>query len=133
MKLTVIRTDLLPGMTRGLLDVDGEFFGHTLEDEDLQLELYPTRKKYGETAIPRGNFKMVLDFSARFKVTMPHVLGVPGFDGVRIHPGNTTADTHGCILIGMVKTDTGVGRSREAYERLMDKILGATELTLEVV
>lgn len=134
MKLTVIRTDFGPKKpTFGLLDIDGQFLCHTLEDEDMKLEIYPTRKVYGETAIPRGVYQVVLDFSHRFKVTMPHVLGVAGFDGIRIHPGNTAADTHGCILVGKARTANGLARSREAYDALM-AILNVmpSQITLEV-
>lgn len=133
MKLTLIRTDLLKGKTFGLLDIDGEFFCHTLEDEDRRLETNPTGKVYGETAIPRGSRVVVLDFSHRFKQTMPHVLGVPQFDGIRIHPGNTAEDTHGCILVGKARTADGLSRSREAYEALMDRLTGAKNITLEVL
>jgi hypothetical protein len=125
-----------PGKTYGLLDIDGEFFGHTLEDEDRKLEVNPTGKIYGETAIPRGMYPVVLDFSARFKRTLPHVLGVTGFEGIRIHSGNTSADTHGCILVGDVRTASGIAQSAIAMARLMDKLMGShlkkELITLEV-
>ncbi len=136
MKLTVIRTDMLPNKTFGLLDIDGEFFCHTLEDADRNLESNPTAKVYGETAIPRGKYVVVIDFSHRFKQLMPHVLGVPLFDGIRIHPGNTAADTHGCILVGVKRSPQGTGlvESKLAYNRLMKKLTDTKEsITLEVM
>ncbi len=131
-ELTVIRTDLLPDKTFGLLDINGEFFCHTLEDTDRKLESNPTGKVYGETAIPRGKYTVVLDFSHRFKKTLPHVLGVSLFDGIRIHPGNTAADTHGCILVGDSRNESGVAESRKAFERLMERLSKASKITLEV-
>lgn len=123
MKLTVIRTDLLPDRTLGLLDIDGVFFCYTLEDTDRQLEVDIMRKQYGETAIPRGTYPMVLDFSARFKRVLPHVLGVAGFDGIRIHAGNTPVDTHGCVLVGDTRLPGNtLGNSRPAMDRLMKRL-----------
>jgi hypothetical protein len=114
---------MLPKKTFGLLDIDGQFFSHVLEDEDRYLELHKTAKVLGETAIPRGIYPVVLDFSARFKKTLPHVLGVPGFDGIRIHSGNTASDTHGCLLVGDVRTPSGISQSAIAMARLMDKLM----------
>ncbi len=134
MKLTLIRTDRLPDKTFGLLDIDGVFECFTLEDADLRLESNPTAKVYGETAIPRGKYVVVIDFSHRFKQLMPHVLGVPLFDGIRIHPGNTAADTHGCILVGTSRTAEGLAASKMAYSKLMKKLTATKEqITLEVL
>jgi len=52
-------------------------------------------------------------------------LNVPGFQGVRIHPGNVAADTEGCILVGGRKTDSEVLDSRLAFQSLFAKILAA--------
>ncbi len=134
MKLTLIRTDMLPDKTFGLLDVDGRFECFTLEDTDRKLESNPTGKIYGETAIPRGKYVVVLDFSHRFKQIMPHVLGVPLFDGIRIHTGNTAADTHGCVLVGQMRTATGLVAAKPASEKLMQKLSACKEqITLEVM
>lgn len=138
MKLTLIRTDMLPGKTFGLLDIDGEFHSHVLEDEDRKLETNPTGKVYGETCIPRGTYIVVLDFSMRFKRVLPHVLGVPGFDGIRFHAGNRAAETHGCPLVGDTRDANGIkpGTSRPAMARLMEKLmvphLKREVITLEV-
>lgn len=134
MKLTVIRTDLLPDRTLGYLDIDGQFFAHSLEDPDRRLEDDIMRKVPNETAIPRGKYPVVLDFSARFKRTLPHVLSVPGFTGIRIHAGNSAADSSGCVLLGDVRTKDGVGSSRVAMDRLMALLTATKEpITLEVL
>jgi len=74
-----------------------EFIGYTLEDAVL------THKIYGESAIPSGEYKLILSFSNRFKKIMPELLDVPEFRGIRIHAGNTEHDTLGCILLGAKK------------------------------
>ena len=57
-------------------------------------------KVYGETAIPAGEYEVHLAESPHFKRVLPHIYGVPGFEGVLMHGGNRPKDTLGCILVG---------------------------------
>ena len=107
--------------------VDDAFFCYALEDVDRKLECNPECKVYGETAIPRGTYKVLVDFSNRFQQLMPHIMDVQGFDGIRIHPGNESKQTHGCLLVGTVRKDDFVGNSRVAYAKLMDMIEAALD------
>jgi hypothetical protein len=71
--------------------------------EDIERPIW--QKVDGKTAIPRGNYVVIIDYSVRFKREMPHILKpnlkeLDNFKGIRIHPGNTSGDTEGCILIG---------------------------------
>lgn len=52
------------------------------------------------TAIPAGRYHMRLSWSTRFKRYLPELMDVPSFTAVRIHAGDTVADTSGCILLG---------------------------------
>jgi hypothetical protein len=135
MKLLVQRELLTDKSTIGTLYVDGIRECHTLEDKDRHLE-EGGEKVYGETAIPRGIYGVVINFSQRFKQPMPQVLNVPGFEGIRIHPGNTAEDTHGCILVGIGIGQDKLYNSRQAYERLFNKLEAAEalgeEITIEV-
>lgn len=79
----------------GDLLIDGHFFCYTLEDELRDR----TEKVYGRTCIPAGEYRVVVDMSNRFKRLMPRLLNVPMFEGIRIHGGNTSKDTHGCPLV----------------------------------
>jgi hypothetical protein len=57
---------------------------------------------------------------------MPHILDVEDFDGVRIHSGNTSADTEGCILIGQARNGPDeVINSRPAFNAFFPKLQAA--------
>jgi len=61
-------------------------------------------KVAGETAIPAGRYRIVLDFSARFQKVMPHIIDVPAFSGIRIHGSRSAlpveVSTEGCVCVG---------------------------------
>lgn len=82
-------------------------------------------KVNGATAIPAGLYPVIIDMSTRFKRLMPRVLDVPGFTGIRIHPGNVAVDTEGCLLPGRLKGVTSVSESRLAYVALFEKLQDA--------
>ena len=81
MKLTLTRKWFHPTCTIGTLDIDGHAECYILEDVERD------EKVPGETAIPLGVYVVVIDYSERFKRRLPRLLDVPGFTGVRIHPG----------------------------------------------
>ena len=68
---------------------------------------------------------------------MPHILNVPGFEGVRIHCGNTAADTEGCILVGMNEQTDSISNCKPAflkvYTAIQDALARGEEVTLEIV
>lgn len=102
--------------TIGELSIDGVFFCYTLEDKVRDAKIY------GITAIPYGKYEMIVSFSNRFKQYMPLLLKVPEFEGIRIHAGNKSADTEGCILVGSSKSLNFIGKSRVTYRSLFAKI-----------
>lgn len=125
MKLTLNRWELEPGYTLGSLYVGSApvFECYTLEDTVRA----PGVKVPGKTAIPFGTYEVKITHSPRFGVDMPIVLDVPGFEGIRIHPGNRPEDTEGCLLVGMgCDTTKGtISDSRKAYEALFAKLAAA--------
>lgn len=129
MKLQLLRTTFLPDRTLGTLYAPGLVL-RTLEDQ-VRTDPIPETpeneaKVWGETAIPDGEYQVIIDFSPKFKEELPHLLAVPGFEGVRIHPGNAPKDTHGCILVGRyVGNDNTVRQSRDAFSELMDLLEAA--------
>lgn len=118
MKLELARIQRDTDVTIGALTVN-KFACYTCEDAVRAV------KVPGRTAIPAGTYQIKTTFSPRFSRMLPLLLDVPGFDGVRIHPGNTAEDTEGCILPGAERHPKGVGRSREAFAALWEMIRAA--------
>lgn len=128
MKLVLQRLPSTPACTIGSLSVDGVFVCYTLEDVVRQ-----GPKVYGATAIPAGTYPVVITQSPRFKRPLPLLLNVPGFEGVRIHPGNTAADTEGCILVGRQLGPSAVLESRLAFNALFEMLKAAKRpVTIEI-
>ena len=149
MKLQVLRISNGTDSTSGILyklseDCQREFLCYTLEDE------YRKEKKYGETRIPSGTYKLALrktggyhqKYSKRFSdihMGMLHVTNVPGFEYILIHCGNTDEHTAGCLLVGdsqennKIKKDGFIGKSTQAYKRIYPEIAKALKDGKEVI
>lgn len=137
-----------PSRTHGKLYVNGGYFCFTLEDVDRRLENGGS-KVPGETAIPAGIYKVTLENSPRFgrdTLTLSSFGVAPGtilclgkevFTGVRVHGGNKVVDTHGCPLVGRVRTDIGIASCADVLadlKRVVRTALAAgEEVTWEVV
>jgi hypothetical protein len=102
MELLLKRVQFGEDFTLGKLYHDGQFICYTLEDKVREVIGEPVSawKVAGQTAIPAGVYPVIITMSARFKIRLPLLMDVPGFSGVRIHTGNSSADTEGCILVG---------------------------------
>jgi hypothetical protein len=139
MQMKLVRKLGNAGFTEGRLYIDGVFECFTVEDADRHLEKGGV-KIQNQTAIPKGIYEVVITMSNRFRKLMPLLKNVPGFSGVRIHSGNKSADTEGCIIVGAVNgsmDDDFIGSSKVAMERLYPKISSALnagqKVTLEIV
>lgn len=127
MKIKLKRTFKGAEYTIGKLYLNDEYFCDTLED----VVRPEGRKIAGKTAIPAGEYKVVLTESKRFKKLLPLLINVPNFTGVRIHSGNTHHDTEGCILVGENKVKGRVINSRTTMNRLMAQLTG--DDTIEIL
>lgn len=135
LKLVLKRKIFTSTSAVGSLYINGEFECYTLEDED---KLGRGEKKvWAETAIPYGTYEVRIGYSPKFKRRLPFIKDVPGFKGIRIHPGNKAADTEGCILVGQTMRTDWVGQSRKAFEKLFKKLDKAYKekqtITLEII
>lgn len=124
MNIRLIREPSQDFGTFGVLFVDGYFQCFTLEDVIRELPGRPVSewKIPGDTAIPAGRYRIVRTRSPRFGKVLPLLEQVPGFEGIRIHAGNRSQDTEGCILPGRVRGTGMVMESRLAFEALDQKI-----------
>jgi hypothetical protein len=82
----------------------------------------PGVKVPGETAIAAGRYRLIVDWSNRFRKYSFHVLNVPNFEGIRIHSGNTDEDTEGCLLVGQERALNAVFGSHKAFVALWEKL-----------
>lgn len=114
--------------TPGKLYKDNAYFSETCEDEDRFLEDGKEEKVYARTAIPRGRRRLIASHSAHFDKVLPELLDVPGFSGVRMHGGNRAEDSEGCILVGRMRTATGIAQCAVTVERLVTILEDAADI-----
>jgi hypothetical protein len=133
MDLLLKRETFTEKSTISSLFINGVFECYILEDKDrglsfqMSLEEINKLKVYGETAIPYGSYQIVLTMSNRFKRILPLLVGVKGYEGIRIHTGNTAVDTHGCLLPAWSKSKDAVSKSTLAFNQLFLKLQNAKD------
>lgn len=131
MELTLKRDTFTHISTIGKLSIGDEFQCFILEDydrgltDDWTITEINQAKKDSITCIPYGRYQIVITHSPRFKRLLPLLLNVKGFIGIRIHPGNYSNDTEGCLLPGTGKTKDMVTQSAIAFHVLYCKIEAA--------
>ncbi|MDR2609186.1 MAG: DUF5675 family protein [Rickettsiales bacterium] len=90
-------------------------------------------------AIPEGQWDIVNTYSPRFDREMFEI-NVPDRTGIRIHAGNTYADSSGCILLGESyidrKTDYFIFNSQlsvDKFEKITEGVkVGKIEISQEI-
>lgn len=113
------------------LFIGDKFECFILEDVDRGLKQFmpladiKAKKVHAKTCIPEGRYEIEITYSNRFKKPLPLLLSVPGFEGIRIHPGNTAENTEGCLLPGTEVKGDSVINSRVAFAALFNKIQDA--------
>ena len=140
MKLTLKRIALRSTYTIGRLYIDGNYFCDTLEDTVRDLNKdgkfdNGEKKVYAKTAIPYGTYEIKWTYSPRFKKYTPQLMNVPSFEGIRIHAGNTSADTEGCLLLGENKQVGKVINSRATINKfypLIKKACSNGKVTIDI-
>lgn len=94
---------------QGELYVNGLFFCHTIERLSA--------------CIPTGRYPLAVSYSPKFHSLLP-LLSVKGRFGIRIHSGNTSKDSKGCILVGKLDSDFTIINSRVTLQLLLDLLHG---------
>ena len=125
MELTLKRTKKRKNYTMGILSIDGIPFCDTLEPTWRDIAPHGKGIKIpGKTAIPEGRYPLYITRSPKFGQWLPLVNHVPGFEGIRIHAGNTVEDTEGCILVGHAspKYRGRLFDSQQWLQRLMERL-----------
>ena len=137
MQLTVERFLFTEKDTIGRLLINGVHQCYTLEDV-VRPDGAP--KVFGGTAIPYGTYPVILSMSPHFGTVLPELQNVPNFEGIRMHGGNTDADTEGCILCAQqIAFENGEpilahGTSKIAVDALLAVLRATTEtITINIV
>lgn len=122
MNIVLVRDDCTDTRTLGTMTFHDGYVCQTLEDP-----VRPAGVKIAhETAIPNGTYPVTITMSARFGRLMPLLIDVPMFSAIRIHAGNTTADTSGCILVATSRgKHDDIVDSRTALEQVQKRIADA--------
>lgn len=115
--------------------IDNYYVCDVLEDITREVRGAPVSewKTRGTTAIPVGMYRVALQTSGRFGPNTLTLLDVPGFVGIRIHGGNTDADTEGCLLPGSRNSEDTVASSQVALRALHNIIDPAIRAGEEVL
>jgi len=101
----------------------------------LDLVLYtlelPWNNNAKETScIPEGTYEFKPHNSVKFPGS--YILSpTEPREAILIHVGNTIIDTHGCILVGLSRTNTGILNSKKALKLLNDLFPKGGELLIE--
>ena len=140
MKLKLNRIALRKTYTIGKLYIDGKYFCDTLEDTVRDINKSGKfdngeKKVKGKTAIPYGTYEIKWTYSPRFKKYTPQLMNVPQFEGIRIHAGNSSTDTEGCLLLGQNKKVGMVLNSRATINKFYTIIKEACskgKVTIEI-
>ena len=141
MELILKRIALRSEYTIGKLYVDGEYVCDTIEDTVRDLDkdgkfANGEVKIPGKTAIPYGRYEITMkvkspkysnfskySWAKKYDGYLPRLLNVSNFEGVLLHPGNTSSESAGCILTGENKVVGKVINSVNTFRKLMDEYL----------
>lgn len=152
MKLTIKRTITRNSYTLGKLYIDEVYFCDTLEDKDrgltqnMSVEQIKSMKVPGETAIPKGTYRVTLDVvSPKFSKypfymqtcegKLPRLIDVKGYEGVLIHVADgpkRDSLVQGCIGIGNLSAEEYLINGKKVFVELYNKLKG-NNIELEII
>lgn len=81
------------------------------------------------SCIPPGTYQCNKFNGVKFKDVWI-LKNIPDRSYILIHSGNTSDDTHGCILVGDSYSDNGIGGSKSALKKLQRTLPDIFNLTI---
>lgn len=78
-----------------------KWFCNTIEDKVRAApgQWHKSLKVYGQTAIPYGEYPVLVTWSNKFKRMLTAILNVPDFEGIRMHNGTSELSSAGCPIL----------------------------------
>jgi len=128
-KLILKRTEITEKYAKGELWYKDKMICYTLEDPPRDIKIMH------ETGIPEGTYQIIINYSPRFKRKLPLLLNVPNFEGIRIHKGNFTRSTSGCVLVGTIFNRDVLLHSTSAFTivfNLLTNLLKKNQVFIEI-
>lgn len=122
MKLELQREIFSSQSVTGRLFLDGKFIydWYTLERPDLN-------NQQGISCVLAGLYDIELKYSPHFKRIMPHLINVPGREGILIHWANWPKQLEGCIAVGHTRSENAIGDSVKAFNELFTLMQSAND------
>ena len=118
LRLALNRIKVRPYWTLGERLVNGLRLGYTREPSGFRMIDTPPLD-----IVPPGQYRIVVSFSELFQRHVPELVGVPGFDDVRIHGCDLIEPRTGHILLGKDLTPDGV-RDSDVVNKIIISIIG---------
>ena len=112
--------------TIGKMYIHGKYVCDTLEDAVRDTKIY------GKTAIPTGTFPVKMTYSPHFKKILPELFDVPNYSYVRIHQGNTSTNTSGCILVGTYNGGSSISDSVIALNKVLALLQNESNIDIRI-
>lgn len=130
MKAKIVRTTKNSEGVLGLLYFNENFICFTLEPPDYNNDGIADNEK-NRSCIPVGDYHCVRVVSPDFGDTF-YILGVPKRDKLAFHWGNTSKNTHGCILLGQFFRGMTLYKSKDAMKEFLNKARGFDSFDLRI-
>jgi len=107
---------------RQLKDLFG-VHGEMLDNVNKPIGIYTLEPTGDDNApdtshIPAGDYNCAPHLSQHLAGILWQVMNVPNRSAILLHGGDVLKDTHGCILLGLVKNNQGVWHSQAALSYL---------------
>ena len=120
--IEIIRTST-GDQTICVLRIDKTTVALTLEPPNLQ-------NKRNISCIPTGSYKYKHYYSTKFQRLCIALYDVPDRNYIAVHPGNTSEDTQGCILVGQGIKNDQLFNSKKALDAIINKLTDSGTITI---